>query len=238
MEQVDGISWNGRTTSPEYALYVTAGEFQYPQPEELYLETTYDLATYCPRCGIGACQKAPFRLRRDFKQKRAHFLGLFWVHDEVFAREIAVRVLGASGLTGLTYSQPCIHTSGIPIEDLHQLRIEAIAPAGLLTDGLRTVVCREADDVVHNRSTERSLGTNLRFSDIPYCGRVKYHFPLAQTISFHKEALVNLPDFAKSAEYFGSGGGATRLILVRQRVVRAVKEAQLRGLKFTPLVLL
>lgn len=63
-------------------VQVSVGEFQYPQPEnpvvntnasqsnpESYKEFTYDLRDYCGRCGIGARQTNPFRLKRDFKQK-------------------------------------------------------------------------------------------------------------------------------------------------------------------------
>jgi len=37
----------------------------YPQPEDEYLEVTYDLSAYCPSCGIGAVQRAPFRMKGE-----------------------------------------------------------------------------------------------------------------------------------------------------------------------------
>jgi len=39
----------------------------YPQPEDTYLATTYDLSDYCAQCGTGAVQRAPFRMRGEPK---------------------------------------------------------------------------------------------------------------------------------------------------------------------------
>jgi hypothetical protein len=64
----------------------------------------------------------------------------------------------------------------------------------------------------------------------PYCGRVKYHWPLTKPLRFESKALAKLPDFAKSAEYFGSGGAANRFILARSRVLKLVSDMGLRGL--------
>jgi hypothetical protein len=41
----------------------------YPQPERdfLYLEQAYDLSARCPKCGEGAVQVAPFRIKKTLK---------------------------------------------------------------------------------------------------------------------------------------------------------------------------
>jgi len=61
-------------------LYARVSESQYPQPEDDlgYRQVTYDLGTFCWRCGIGANQVRPFRLARDFQLRRSHFMGLHW----------------------------------------------------------------------------------------------------------------------------------------------------------------
>ena len=45
------------------------GHHGYPQPEEDlgYHDATYDVSDYCPICGIGGVQNAPFRLRAELK---------------------------------------------------------------------------------------------------------------------------------------------------------------------------
>lgn len=55
----------------------------YPQPEDdfLYREQTCDTSNYCPECGTGLVQKAPFRVRKSLKWGRNSFLKLFWVND-------------------------------------------------------------------------------------------------------------------------------------------------------------
>jgi hypothetical protein len=37
----------------------------YPQPEDEYMAATYDLTDYCPECGIGAKQNAPFCMKSE-----------------------------------------------------------------------------------------------------------------------------------------------------------------------------
>lgn len=59
----------------------------YPQPNELefgYRDVTYDLASYCPTCGIGLKQKAPFQMKGEPKWGRNGVLQLNWVFDEYF----------------------------------------------------------------------------------------------------------------------------------------------------------
>ncbi len=58
----------------------------YPQPEQSfqYLEETYDLSGYCPKCGVGLRQVAPFLFKREPKWGRNQLLQVHWVFDEFF----------------------------------------------------------------------------------------------------------------------------------------------------------
>jgi len=56
----------------------------YPQPEEGYLEATYDLGRHCRACGIGVVQRAPFRMKGEPRWGRNEVLQLTWVFDEYF----------------------------------------------------------------------------------------------------------------------------------------------------------
>jgi len=58
----------------------------YPQPEDDfgYLKVIYDLSQYCPECGVGARQRAPFRMKREPKWHGRGILQLNWVFDEYF----------------------------------------------------------------------------------------------------------------------------------------------------------
>jgi hypothetical protein len=48
---------------------ICTGQFGYPQPEETYLEETYDLIAGCPTCEIGKVLKNAFRFRSEQKGK-------------------------------------------------------------------------------------------------------------------------------------------------------------------------
>jgi hypothetical protein len=84
-------------------FYINAGEYQYPQPEDLYIEATYDLTNYCGRCGFGKEQINPFRLKSNFKQQNEDFLGLHWVHDEFFVRDKTKSILEDEGISGISF---------------------------------------------------------------------------------------------------------------------------------------
>jgi len=66
---------------------VSTGQYQYPQPEDDYLEKTFDLENYCNLCGIGRIQNAPFRLKIEPKQNNNQFWGLHWEYFAVFVRQ-------------------------------------------------------------------------------------------------------------------------------------------------------
>jgi len=217
-------------------VYGTVGEYQYPQPEDNfgYFEATYDTSDYCARCGMGAVQVRPFRLKRDFKQKRSRFLGLYWVHGEVFVRPEVKALFEKESISGVEFSHPVHFKSGKDIEGVYQITIQAIAEPGLVTEGLSTVTCVADNEESYVEGVGR---VKNRLGDYPHCGRVKYHFPRIDTIRFRRDSLIGLPDIAKSHEYFGSGAAANRLVLMRNRVVKLVKKYNLRGLKFTPIEL-
>jgi hypothetical protein len=57
----------------------------YPQPTENFgfLEATYDLSTYCRKCGTGCRQIRPFRIK-SVPDLRRRIMQLNWVFDEFF----------------------------------------------------------------------------------------------------------------------------------------------------------
>jgi hypothetical protein len=62
-----GVYYSQQDINEAELLMAQVGEFQYPQPEDTYIEATYDISAYCPYCGMGAVQNNAFRLRFDFK---------------------------------------------------------------------------------------------------------------------------------------------------------------------------
>ena len=78
---------------------------------------------------------------------------------------------------------------------------------------------------------------NPVFIGKPFCGEKKYNFPKRGVITFKKEIFNNQPDFVKPFEWFGSGGSATRPILVSQKIRQTIIERKFRGAFFRPLAL-
>ncbi len=204
------------------------GEYQYPQPEDGYIEATYDTSDYCRRCGQGARQDRPFRLKKDFVQKQAKFLGLHWVFDEIFIRPVVMSIFDTAGISGLTYREVLHHQTGQPIQDLLQVNIPIIEQSGLITGDLSPVTCTPQNEESH----VKGLGGAKDKAVMPFCGRVKYHYPKTKPVEFKESILKDQPDVVKSLEYYGSGAAAHHFLLFRSKVMRLVKEKGLRGLEF------
>jgi hypothetical protein len=92
----------------------------YPQPEDDlgYLNVTYDLSKYCGQCGIGAVQKAPFRLRAEPRWGRRGIMQLNWVFDEFFVGPaVAESVFERFGVATL----PVLNAKGVELRTIRQL---------------------------------------------------------------------------------------------------------------------
>lgn len=205
----------------------------YPQPEDEYQYQVYDPNGYCDRCGIHPTQRAPFRFKSEPKGPDS-FLQLNWVFDEFFVRPEVRKLFDDAGVTGVDYGTCIRHSSGRPLESLSQLLILSVLPPGLVTTELNTVTCRPNNE----EGPVKSYGGRLRYSDdYPYCGRVKYHWPLLGQTTYAAETFRDAPDIVKSHEWFGSGGSASREVLVSQKVCRLIIDHKLRGLALSPVAL-
>lgn len=68
-----------------YAQVMTAWIIGYPQPEDSFLESMYDLSNYCTECGVGKKQSSPFRIKKAPKwSSRKKTFGVHWIHDAFF----------------------------------------------------------------------------------------------------------------------------------------------------------
>jgi hypothetical protein len=204
------------------------GEFQYPQPEDNYVEATYNTQNYCGRCGQGKKQDRPFRLKKDFSQKQAQFLGLHWVFDEIFVRPMVISLFNSAGISGVKYLDVIHYKTNQPFGNVFQLDIPIIEEAALITDNLFSVTCKSQNE----ESFVKGIGQLKDRLGASFCGRVKYHYPLTEPIKFKANVLKGLPDFIKSSECYGSGAEANHFILVRNRVVRFIKEKKIKGIRF------
>lgn len=173
----------------------------YPQPESVpgFLAATYDLSAYCP-CGIGAIQKAPFRIARPPRWGRRSIMQLFWVHDEFFVTPaLWSEVFRPFGIG----KRPVIlHQSGIELDSIVQLAIEADADANL--NGVQSRAC--------------SFGqcSGRKYLPIESCG-----FP---------EPVETPAPLFRSRQFFGDG--AYRIVWVTMPLYARLMKAQARGARF------
>ena len=211
-------------------FYVTAGEYQYPQPESDfgYLKATFNLDQYCQNCGIGKVQNAPFRLRTMPKQPNNQFWGLHWEHDAVFIRSMAKRTLESERVEGISFSKPVLHKKGLEVDDMWQIHIQTGIGAGVDRYNLQEETCEYISGEENNKLRAVKL--------IHYCGRTKYNFPKRGGIILDESRFQGAPDIVRSTEWFGSGGMAFQLPIVSKRVKQIIEKNKFKGLSFMPIL--
>lgn len=93
----------------------------YPQPEDDYLTAIYDLSAYCAECGVGAVQKAPFKMKSEPRWGRRGILQLHWIFDEFFVRpEIWQSVFRPRGVPCM----PVLNRAGKELKTVLQLDVQ------------------------------------------------------------------------------------------------------------------
>jgi len=103
----------------------------YPQPEDKkgYLSATYDLADYCPRCGIGRRQSGPFRFKSKPTLKDNSILQLNWIHDEYFVKRNSWEAVFKP--LGIGMRPAVVHKTGVEIASIVQLDIKEVCDLSL-----------------------------------------------------------------------------------------------------------
>ncbi|MBK9176233.1 MAG: hypothetical protein IPM46_07835 [Flavobacteriales bacterium] len=192
----------------EYCELGSTRHFGFPQPEDDYQQITYDPVMGCRTCGIGLMQVAPFRFRKTPTQRHSHLLQLNWVFDEFFVSERTRADLESSILTGFRFEPAVLHKSGQPLNDWHQMRIDGRVPGVVDTSAF----------------VKESCAT---------CGKSKFNHPTDQPIHIQLNRS-DLPDIAKTSEWFGSGGSAWQSILVSKNFVDLVLSENWRGISLAP----
>jgi rubredoxin len=104
-------------------LRVLAKSGGYPQPEEKngYLCASYDLAEYCPHCGIGKKQVEPLRLKGAPALADNSILQLNWIFDEFFVSRATWEAVFKP--QGIGMRPAVVHRTGAEITSAVQLAI-------------------------------------------------------------------------------------------------------------------
>lgn len=181
----------------------------YPMPDNDfgYRNLTYDLHDYCSKCGRGAIQNAPFRMKGDPRWGENHILQLNWVFDEYFVKpEVWEKVFKPFDIDIIPVVR---NKTGQELETVVQLKIDSIASSDL-------------------RSAEMPYEKCEKCHKIKYLPHTRGMFP-----PFMNSEESTKPIF-KTKEYFGSGGSANKKIVVNQQLYAAITSAKLKGVSFMP----
>ena len=190
----------------------------YPQPEGNfgYEEITYKKDHYCDCCSCGLEQIDCFRIKKAPKWGKRSFFQLNWVGDELFVSNRARQFLEQKNITGISFKEVTNKTGTEIFPDVQQMFIH-----NLLSKGI----------VENNASIKKSYVC-------PKCGSKKYIGSGVGMMQFHKEIFTNAPDVVKTAEIFGDGHYASRMILIRNHVYQILTENLLdSSLIFEPIEL-
>ena len=189
--------------------------FEYPQPENnsLYTTITYTPGNYCRECGCGLQQVHPFRVKKAPKWSTKHFLMLNWVGDELFVDETAKNLLEKE-FPFLSFSLVENKNGTEQFDNFYQIVIPVLSKEG----------------IVEKQKCIREILVCSK------CGQKKYHLNSEGMLQFSKKIFDGAPDMVKSAEYFGWGCGADRIIIISQKMYRFIVSNKLeRGLEFYPI---
>ena len=191
--------------------------YDYPQPENRYTELTYSKERSCSNCGMGLVQHDSFRFKKTPKWGRRNLCMTNWVYDEFFVSPKAKELLESSELNGFSFLNVLNKSGKEVLADIYQMQIPYILQQGLDTSSDRI----------------------KKVSNCPVCGKRKFLGNGRGRFIFKKDALLNAPDFIKSAEQFGSRLIASRLILVSHDAYKFIIENKLdSSLVFEPIRLI
>lgn len=180
----------------------------YPMPDGDfgYLNLTYDLAEYCKKCGMGARQKAPFRMRGEPKWGRRSLLQLNWVFDEYFATPAVWKSVFAP--LGIGCWPVLAYKKETELKTVVQLRIDTVLDAALAMGDQPFDICE-------------------------FCQRKKY-LPFERGTFPAMTGSVEGVHAIKTREYFGGGGiEAFREVLVSRDLFQRIRGCGLKGARFS-----
>ncbi len=190
--------------------------FGYPQPENNFAYERITYSSVCPTCGSGKVQISPFRIKKAPKWGSRNFMELNWVGDSIFVSDIAREMLINERITGIDFMELLDKNGDKAIQGISQLVIPTVLENGFVY-------------------TEQGV---REFGECSQCGVVKYVTTGKGMLMFKKNIFENQPDVVLTGDSFGGGHYSTKIILVKQKVYKAIVKNKLgRALEFEPIML-
>ena len=188
----------------------------YPQPEAIgvkdsYFNYTFDITNFCTNCGNGLVQKDSFYLKKSFNIERIRFGGVYWEYDTFFITKELQDLFVKEKFTGIEFVPvKNIKTKQI-VDNIVQLKINAIFPQKLKFDTKEVINCKSCNTI-----------KNLRKDD--------------SEIFAPKEILKDLDkDFYLSQEWHGAGLLCCKSVLISNRVYKFFVDNKIKNINAEPI---
>lgn len=189
----------------------------YPQPDDVddikdsYLNYTFDMTNYCTECGNGLVQKDSFYLKKSFNIEKIRFGGVYWIYDTFFITTELRDWFIKEKFTGIEFIPvKNIKTKQI-VDNIVQLKINAIFPEKLKFDTKEVINCKSCNTI-----------KNLRKDD--------------SEIFAPKEILKDLDkDFYLSQEWHGAGLLCCKSVLISNRVYKFFVDNKIKNINAEPI---
>lgn len=139
-DEIDSASW---------AFFGAYKVFGYPQPRASFREATYDLTQSCAICGVGAIQRAPFRMKGEPNWGDDEILQLNLIYDELFVKpETWHKVFEPLGVG----YRDVLDTQGVPLSTVLQIDVDKLVDVTVAPEtGTTCPTCGQVKYAVHTR---------------------------------------------------------------------------------------
>lgn len=190
----------------------------YPQPEsggreKDYLSCSYDLQSGCQDCSRGLLQNRPLRLSGGIRMGKTNDIsGIWWLREYIITRKLRDLIEEAQ-LTGCEFWPIIKHGSGVPFDDIFQLKITGSLPP------------MAPQTVFHfNPMSDTKLSCKYGCGALSIEGRVHY-----RAID-----IANVPDFALTHEWLGGNYEYWRWPFMSHKAYQLFYDNKIKGIRFYP----
>lgn len=139
----DTIFTHEEILSAEWSRLVSVFERSYPQPQSSWSVEPIAYEGHCPECGIFQRQKESFRIKKEPRLGKNHFMSLYWTYA-LFTVPSVFSEFSKRNFSGYEIWDVIIHKTNQPSEMISQIYISNVGDKSLLPeDELKPSICSQ-----------------------------------------------------------------------------------------------
>ncbi len=188
----------------------------YSQPEAIdvknsYVNYTFDITNFCTDCGSGLVQNDSFYLKKSFNIEKIRFGGVYWIYDTFFITTELRDWFIKEKFTGIEFIPVKNIRTKQTVDNIVQLKINAIFPEKLEFDTQEVINCKSCNTI-----------KKLKKND--------------SEIFAPKDILKDLDkDFYLSKEFTGGGLLCCQYVLISNRVYKFFIDNKIKNINAEPI---